>query len=195
MPHNGTLTRAAHALHVAALGLWTGTIGMTAAAAAIIFPTVKSLSPTLPGYAAVPPEEHWLLAAGQVAARIFKVSDSVQLACGITTLATAVVLLYANGFSRSFIARVRLIALVGSLHLLAFYLLTLAPRMQRNIQAHWQLSQHRQLEEARIYEAAFKADHPTSSRVLGGTALCTLTALLLGAGVPAARLAAPKDAA
>ncbi len=195
MPHNGTLTRAAHALHVAALGIWTGGIAMTAAAAAIIFPTVKGLAPTLPGYAAVPPEEHWLLAAGQVAARIFRVSDSVQLACGVTTLATAVLLARAHGIGRTVPARVRAVALVAAWLMLAFYLAVLAPRMQTNIEAHWRLSQAGQLAEARVHEAVFKADHPTSSRVLGGTALCTLIALVLGAGIPAQRPAARQDAA
>ena len=91
--------------------------------------------------------------------------------------------------------RVRAVALVAAWLMLAFYLAVLAPRMQTNIEAHWRLSQAGQLAEARVHEAVFKADHPTSSRVLGGTALCTLIALVLGAGIPAQRPAARQDAA
>ncbi|MFO0832148.1 MAG: hypothetical protein U0637_09915 [Phycisphaerales bacterium] len=183
-PGNGVLQRTAHALHVCALGVWTGAIAMTAGAAAVIFPTVKQLTPHVPRYAAVPDEGHWLLLAGNVASRVFAVSDKVQLGCAAVTLVTAVVLARARGFHGALAGKARAAALICALLLVTYYLAVLVPRMTAHLHEHWRLSEAGEVEQARVHENAFKNDHPTSSRVLAATAACTLVALLLGAGSP-----------
>ncbi len=190
------ICRVAHALHTTFLGIWTGAIVMTGAAAAIIFPQMKALAPTLPSYPAMPQDTHWLLAAGHIAARVFRIADTVQLACALVVLATGVMLARSRAFSRSALGMVRAIALVAALLLAAYYLGVLAPRMTVHLHEHWRLAEAGDVAGARVHQDAFHADHPTSSRTLGATALCTLVAALLGAGAPVvARGSAPKDQA
>ncbi len=184
MPRPGSSLRVAHAAHVCALGIWAGAIGMTAAAAAVIFPTLKQLAPRLPDYQRVPEEGHWLLAAGHVAFGIFSVADRVQVVCAVVTAVTSVFLARACSFAPSLTGRVRTVSVLAALLLVTYYLLVLQPRMTSHLHEHWRLSALGQVEDARVHEAAFRNDHPTSSRVLGALLLSTLTALVLGAGLP-----------
>jgi hypothetical protein len=80
-------TAALELLHAAALGVWIGTIVLSAVSAAVLFPTMHSLDPRLPAYASYS-GPHWSLAAGTVANRIFYISGIVELACAAVAALT-----------------------------------------------------------------------------------------------------------
>ena len=52
---------AAEGLHLAALGAWLGAIVVSGAAAAIIFPTMRSLDPRMPEFGSYQ-GPHWMIA-------------------------------------------------------------------------------------------------------------------------------------
>ncbi|MGQ0628913.1 MAG: hypothetical protein ACT4PL_12535 [Phycisphaerales bacterium] len=71
------LRRSLLALHTFALGLWFGSLIMSGVAAAVLFPTLKRLDPTLGAYPKYT-GSHWLLAAGHVAEIVFYISDIIS---------------------------------------------------------------------------------------------------------------------
>lgn len=87
MPSTSSWHTFTRALHLFTLGLWLGVIAMSGAAAAILFPTIKELDPLLPEYTAYT-GEHWRLAAGLPAERIFLVADIAGFVCSFLAAAT-----------------------------------------------------------------------------------------------------------
>ena len=67
-----TLTRSLNTLLVVSSGVVFGVLAMTAVVAAVVFPKMRELDPTLPGYPAYD-GAHWSLAAGIVAERVFDI--------------------------------------------------------------------------------------------------------------------------
>ncbi len=176
-----TARRVLHAVHVFAMGLWFGALIMTAAAAAVIFPTLKALNPSLPAYASYG-GEHWMLAAGRVANTIFFISDVVQFICSslaIGTLLVSVVFLKTPWRNR--LTAMRAVLLGTALCLLCYHLFILGPRMSVNLERYWTLAAQGQQQQADEFRAAFSADHPSASRVLGAIAGVAGLGLFLGA--------------
>lgn len=165
---------------------------MTGGAAAIIFPSVKSLEPVLPGY----PDytgEHWRLAAGFVAARIFALSDIVQFVCAVVTGATLLIVAASADVWRARIATfLRLSAFGAALLLLAYNFFLLAPRMNTNLDNYWTAAETGDNEAALDAQQAFMRDHGPATRTMAGTMVATL--LLTGIGV-AAVASSPQDKA
>lgn len=64
------LQRLANAVHIITLSLWAGAIATTGFLAAIAFPTMKDLDPTLPNITA-DNAEHWRIAAGNIFNKAF----------------------------------------------------------------------------------------------------------------------------
>ena len=69
--------RIGETLHVLSLAVWLGTIMMTGVAAAIIFPEMRRLDPSLAIYSKYT-GDHWLLAAGHIAAMLTTHQVSAQ---------------------------------------------------------------------------------------------------------------------
>src|SRR5689334_8572235 len=61
--------RIVESVHIAVLGVWAGALVLAGAAAAIVFPVMKSLDPKLPGFSKYD-GPHWMLAGGQVGQRV-----------------------------------------------------------------------------------------------------------------------------
>ncbi len=184
----------ARALHTVALGVWLGIVVMTAAAAAIIFPTVKGLAPTLPAFNAYT-GDHWMVLAGKVADRIFAVSDAAQFACAIVAGA-GLVLARPIGHPawRTLPTALRMTALSAAVTALAYQLFVLSPRMNHNLRGYWAAAERGDNAAAEALKAAFNTDHPTATIVLGVLAVIVLAGLLLAAW-PDAEPAPTKAAA
>ncbi len=167
-----------HSLFCAAGGIWLGSIVATGAFAAILFPTLKALDPELPQYASFD-GDHWSLAAGQIAERLFFVSDIVQL---LMFIAMGVSLLIAHTALKSPIRTSASVArLLGYLALggiLTYELFRLRPRMNVNLRLYWDAAVAGQSDIAATYKAAFDADHPTASFLLSATAVFLLVVLI-----------------
>jgi Ca2+/H+ antiporter len=171
-------TRLAFAVYLIALGLWAGSLMMTAVTAAVAFPTVKALDPVVP---ALDPASrpHWPLIAGKVASNVFVISHMTQSVCALLVIGAGVALCRVPSLrmrrSPSSIAACLAVATLG------WYLLILWPRMRANLYTYWDNLFAGRLEPAAAAQRAFNADHPTSSTTMAIIFVLVLTALITGA--------------
>lgn len=168
------------AVHVVALALWLGSVVSAGLGAAIIFPTMRGLDPRLPGYGGYT-GEHWMLAAGKIAARIFAATDVAQVVAALVAAVSAV------GLVRSGWVRARSVAgggwvlgLVGAVGVLAYSTGVLRRRMDANLLEYWAAALAGENEAAEAARLAFGAEHPLASNLMAGTALLVLAALVCG---------------
>ena len=190
----------AETVHLTALGLWLGALVMTGLMAATLFPMMKGLDPRLPAYEKYT-GEHWMIAAGQPMAKIFLYSDILQFACATLCIFTMGVLLFKCRISmRRPSGAIRVLALATAICLLGGRGIYLSPRMELNMRGYWEAALQGNNTEAAKFKDVFSADHPTASRLMGGTAVALLLAMLAGAwsastpGVPAPPSPAPPRA-
>lgn len=168
-------------LHLLALGLWLGALVMTGATAAIIFPTMRTLDPSLPGFPGAP-DDQWMLAAGTVMQRVFFVCDAVQLGAAVVAAATLILLVSFFGLTlRRPSAVVRTALLLGVLTALAYYLVSLSPQMTHNLREYWDAAKAGDTAKAATFKAAFDADHPRASALLGANTFGVLVAFIAAA--------------
>ena len=167
-------------VHLVALAVWFGAVAMAAVVAARVFPVMRELDPTLgayPDYAG----DHALLAGGRVAGGIFLIADVVQFACGFVVLATTIALVGWLGWQlRRWSTGLRMFAIGAALLAVSYHLMVLAPRMQQNLSAYWDLAKAGETERAGEYRDAFLAEHPTASRTLGAIGVSVFLALSFG---------------
>lgn len=175
------LTRIAQVVHLLALSVWLGSVAMSGVVAAIVFPLMRELDPTLGAY----PDyegDHALLAAGRVASNVFFAVDLVQFVCASLALATIVVLVVC-GYSLNTVARVlRVIVLCMTLALLSYHLLLFMPGLMSMLQGYWDNAAAGNTEVADRFKEEFLAQHDTASNILGLLALM-VTANIVVAGV------------
>jgi hypothetical protein len=167
------------------LGVWLGALGMTAASAATIFPVMKGLDPTLPGFAGYV-GGHWSIAAGMPMQRIFAVFDGVQLVCCVAAAGLAAAGLLRGGrrdpleLARGMVLGLAFVGVV-------YYLLLLTPEMAADLRAFWEAAGRGDGASAEGFRAAFEARHPTANRLLGGIGAGVLSALALTLVMPERR--------
>lgn len=176
------LRRFFEVVHITAAALWLGVAVATGAAAAIIFPTVKDLDPTLaayPDYAG----EHWRLAAGHIAARIFAFGDIVAFIClmlaGFTL--TAIAAMRSTWITTPKLTLTRLCALGLAILAAGYNIFILGPRMNGNLQDYWQAAADGNNQAATIAQQAFMADHAPASNTLAAIALAALAMVITAA--------------
>lgn len=180
--------RFAEAVHIVSASLWAGSILMAAVVAAVAFPTMRDLGPTLSAYEAYS-GEHWPLAAGAVANRVFMIVDAAQLVLAMLAAGTLVFLAYANQLGGRLVGIVRLLALGIALLTFGVHLFWLRPKMDVDLANYWEAARQGQTETAQEHREGFASKHPTASRLMGATAL---SALVLG-GAGAWGATAPRD--
>lgn len=166
-------------IYLSALGLWTGVLAMTAAAAAVTFPTVKSLDPIVP---ALDPASrpHWLYIAGKVASGVFRISNVAQAVCALLALVAVACLCRSREAGPRTRRSVSLYATGLAVAIVAWYTLILWPRMRENLYTYWDNLNAGKLEAANAAEKAFTADHPLSSTLLQTLLVVVLIALVSG---------------
>ncbi len=177
----GTWRAFCETIHLVALGLWVGTLAMTGAAAAILFPTIRGLRPTLPDYARYT-GEHWLIAAGHVVQRLFLLCDTIQFGCAtVASASLAVLYLRLRLEWRRPASFARLGGLLVAMGVLFYQFFFLVPGMNRHLTAYWIAAQTGDNATALVHKAAFDADHPTATGLLVSGTLAVLVALVAGA--------------
>lgn len=172
------LCRLAQSVHLAALGVWCGVVAGAGIAAAIIFPTVRDMDPTLGAY----PDytgDHASLAAGRLAGRIFLVSDTVQFVCGFLVLASLIAMLLTGYALRTPLRVVRSVLTLATLGLLSYHLTLLMPEMAGHLSAYWDAAAQGRTDTAEEARRAFMSMHGHAAGVLQGLTLATLACLLL----------------
>ncbi len=174
------LAKLAEALHAVALTVWAIAVGGSALAAAVVFPQMKSLTPSLPAYAAYT-GDHWMIAAGHVARSVFEIADRVELVASAVVV-VALAYLTRTGSVRGLAASLRWLC-VGLAAGIAIYSgLFLTPRMDTALVAYWDAAREGRNDDAATYREAFSSQHPLASRLKG----TTLVALLVATGIAAA---------
>lgn len=169
------------AVHFSALGVWLGALFMAGAAAAIVFPVMKRLNPSLPAYGAYP-NDHWRIAAGRVGQKVFTVCDGVQIAMGVIVVLTMVALLASSGIRvRGLAGWMRIAATAGAALVLCYHLFVLSPRMNAEARTFWAAAEAGSAATADEARERFAAMHPTATRVMASTAVCLLIAIGAGA--------------
>lgn len=172
------LARACQILHVVALSVWMGAVGMSGLVAAIVFPTMRELDPTLGAYGGYE-GDHALLGAGRIASKVFFSVDIIQFVCASVALG-AIVLLVVTGYSLNTLARVfRVIVLCMTLALLSYHLLLFMPELQRLLNGYWEHAAQGDTGTADQYKDRFLEFHGTASRILGGLTLMVLINIVL----------------
>ena len=175
-----TLHRIGETLHLTAIGVWCGALFGAGVAAAVAFPTMRNLDPTLAAY----PEytgEHWMLAAGRVAARVFVITDIAQFVCAFLAVVGFMLATFAGDRTRSWLRFFRAAALGAAFLLVSYHLLIQAPRMDRDLRAYWDAAASGDNDAALIHQEAFSRQHPNASRTMTATFIATLATLGLGA--------------
>lgn len=189
------MRRLLETVHLTFVGLWMGSLAMAGAAAAIIFPTIRDLDPSLPDYASFT-GPHWKLAAGHVASRIFLVADAVALGCLIVSgLTLGLVVASKEPWRQAWTTGIRLVALFGALSLLTYSFFFLGPRMNTNMRSYWDAAEAGNNEAALQYQAAFDKDHPTASTVMVSSFACVTLLMIAGAFAVTGRDSASKESA
>ena len=163
-------------VHLGALGVWAGAVAMTAVTAAVIFPEMKALDPSLPDFSAYP-GEHGIIAAGWVMARVFLALDWIQLVCGALAGVTVLALALGEGVRLRWVRVALTLAACG---VLAWYLLSVAQPMGTDLAAFYRHAQAGEVETANQFRDAFDARHPAASRGLGAVGVLALAAFFAG---------------
>lgn len=164
--------------HATSLATWFAAVVGAGLTAALVFPEMRSLEPTLGAY----PEyggEHWRLGAGRIAARGFLIADAVQLASAIVSIATLVGTLLLGLPARRVSTLLRFIFTGGAATLLAVLFFYLAPRMNAPLRGYWEAAAAGDTERAERLAADFGASHGTASNLYTALALLTLASLLV----------------
>lgn len=171
-------SRIAQIVHLVALSVWLGSVAMSGVVAAIVFPLMRTLDPTLGAY----PDyqgDHAMLAAGRVASRVFFVVDSIQFVCASIALLT-IVLLVATGYSLNTMSRVfRVIFLCMTLALLSYHLFLFMPSLEQTLTGYWELARQGETALADQFKDRFLESHSSASRILGGLTIMVLINIIL----------------
>lgn len=154
-------------LHTAALGIWLGALVTVGGIAAVAFPTMKALSPILPGFR-VPEQDHWSIAAGHVMNPAFFAVMIAGIALGFVSL----IAWRGMGMLRRAIAVLSLVLAVGTLAGLGL-------PMRTHLDDYWSAAQAGEIEAAAAAKSSFDALHPWSSRALGTQAALAAAGLVM----------------
>lgn len=168
-------------VHLTSLGLWLGTLVMTGVSAAILFPTIKALDPSLPEYDAYD-GEHWPIVAGHAANTIFLYSDIIQFVCCLLAMGSLLGgLLLLGDRLRSRSVALRVVMVTAAMCVFGYGFMVHTPSMNTEITAFWRAAKAGDNDVAQRHRHAFGAMHPTSTNLMGATTLLVLGSLIAGA--------------
>jgi hypothetical protein len=169
--------RLAETIHVAALGLWAGSMACVGVTAAIAFPTLRDLGPYMPDFGDYP-DEHWRIAAGHVMNRVFMAIDYAAMAlAAVAILTLGLRLLAARVRQRPTLIRLGVTLLATAMLLVVFFTVRLP--MTEDAHAYWEAARAGEVAIANTHKAAFDGMHQTASNLYVGQFAIVLLALVL----------------
>jgi len=160
------IVRIAETIHLLTVGLWLGALVMGGVVAAIIFPTMRELDPTLALFESYD-GAHADLGAGYIQARVFFAVDMLQFVGAFVGGIALAISIFLRHALRTRAAFVRSLLFAAAVLAFAYQFFVLTPRMDRNAQDYWRAAQAGEIEAAERSRDAFSADHPTATRVFG----------------------------
>ncbi len=168
-----------------ALTMWVSALSAAAIAAGNVFGTMPRLGVTLERYKAVPPDEHWRLAAGKIMEGVFFTVDLFQFVAAPLTLVTLLLQLTLFRMpARTPSNWIRTACLVLAMLLFGYHVTAIGPRMNRELHEYWRSAEAGDLLAAESHRAAFNADHPIAMRLLQAN----LILVMIGIGASAVAL-------
>lgn len=186
------ICRVAQIVHVLSLSAWMGAVAMSGVVAAIVFPLMRKLEPTLGAYPKYE-GDHALLAGGRVASSVFFAVDTIQFVCALLALAT-ISLLIVLGYSLNTLARVfRLLFLCMTLALLSYHLFSFMPGLQETLAGYWHFAEIGDTAQADAFKDRFLESHAMASRMLGALTLMVMVNIVLSVWTMTAKVREPKD--
>lgn len=163
-----------------ALGVWFGALVMVGATAAIAFPEMKELQPSLPDFSAVP-EDNWSIAAGKVMFPAFFICDVIQFVSAMLAIVSFILVFVKRRTGPGAAVRgLRLLLMTILMASLGYYMVALTPAMNDSLNSYWNAARTGDLEQAATHKATFDALHPKASAALRINALLVLLAMTLG---------------
>jgi len=179
-------------VNLLSLSIWLGSVAMSGVVAAIVFPLMRRLEPTLGAYSSYE-GDHATLAGGLVASRVFFTVDAIQFVCASLALAT-IVLLVATGYSLNTMSRVfRMIFLCMTLALLSYHLFFFMPSLTQTLNGYWDFAAAGNTAQADVFKDRFLASHGMASNLLGGLTLMVLVNIVIAACTLTASPTAKSD--
>lgn len=167
-------------VHLASLGIWLGFVLASGTAAAILFPTIKSLNPSLPGFQTYP-RDHWLIAGGHVGQKIFMAVDIAQFTFALLAGLTFAALIGFLGLPKKRPATIiRACGLGFALAFAAGQVIILGPRMHHLMRNFWAAAQEGNITSADLFRAQFEQSHPIGSALLYGSCISVFVTLIAG---------------
>jgi hypothetical protein len=166
-------------LHVAALAVWLGAIGMTVAAAAIVFPTMQKLDPHLAafdkytGSHAVLAGDRCLAGVPGVRRRAVCVRADRGVTFGIAVMWLGLSVQRVSTF-------VRAALLLGLVGMLAYRFGFQQPAWDSDLKAYWEAAGIGDNAAAATIQERLRAAHPVQERMMAVTAGMVGAALVIG---------------
>lgn len=167
-------------LGVLGSGVAFGVLAMTSLFAAVVFPLMRDLDPSLPAYAAYD-GPHWSLAAGILAERLFEIGFIVVGGALAVCFGALLALWVGRRSGRAPIARLALWTVTASVF--TAQIAVLQPRMNDAASDYREAAAAGANETVTEARERFSALHPSASRLMGGA---TIAALALFATTAAA---------
>ena len=165
-------------VHVTALGLWLGMIVGAASAAAVIFPTMKTIDARIPGYEASV-ADNFRVAGGMVAQKVFLISDLVAFPSAIAAIVTLGVQIVVFRIPvRRPATILRAASLSIALAAFASMLIIVEPALVRASKLHWAAIKAGDSAAIALHKAAVDELHPMASNLMAATALAVLCSLI-----------------
>lgn len=161
-------------LVLATIALWLGVLLVSGLTAAVAFPTMKPLSPHLPAYSATP--DHWKIAAGAIANRVFTIAGWAQ--CALAALAMFSLAAHLSRAVRGWLNTTRLLLTLAAALLQGYLSFLLVPRMNRTLSAFMDAARAAD-PQADLLRKAFDADHPLASNLISALAAVLFLSLVL----------------
>lgn len=178
MKKTSTTMRVFEVVHVLSLSVWLGAVGLSGVVAAIIFPMMNDLQPTLGAYPAYE-GDHSLLTAGLVAGKVFLRVDTAQFVCASLALGSFIAMII-KGYSINTLTRVlRSVLLLGTMGVLSYHLFLLMPGMTDDLSKYWDLAALGDTESADFFKNSFMANHEKAATSLKSLLVGVLVSLVL----------------
>ncbi|MGJ8635368.1 MAG: hypothetical protein ACSHX5_00790 [Phycisphaerales bacterium] len=178
MKKPSTAMRVFELVHVLALSVWMGAIALSGVVAAVIFPMMGKLKPTLgsyPGYEG----DHSTLTAGIVAGNIFLGVDTAQFVCASLALGSFIAMII-KGYAISSLTRVlRSVLLLMTMGVLSYHLFLLMPGMTDDLSNYWEAAKLGDTEVADFFKDSFMSNHEKAANSLKGLLVGVFACLVL----------------
>jgi hypothetical protein len=181
------------ALHLTALGIWAGVVGLSAATAAVAFPAMRDLGVRVTSIAEPFQKDAYRFAAGAIAGKVFLIADAVAFACSLIACITLLVLVLRGHVARRPATYFRGLALGVALASLAAIMFVVTPGITAGAKGHLDAARAGDEKAAAMHRQAVDDLHPISSKLLGVEVAAVLTALLMGGWAAGASSSAPAE--